>query len=157
MRWFFIFSALVVTLAATPLDRKALLDAIGMVETGGQPRLGRHFETGIYQMTPAVRRQVGGDDKEAALKWLDIIIRRYEAVGIDPNPWSLAIAWNAGPNALLKGYVPWSTYEYANRVTALYQSYTLVIPVAPQTPHVPSMSPHMFTFNTQVRPRFVIP
>ena len=131
--------------SAIALDRGALIDAIGLVETGGRPRLGAHFETGIYQLTPAVRRIVGGDDRNAALRWLGILIERLQANHVDPNSFNLALAFNGGVHGLLSSHAPLSSYDYANRVTVAYHT----ILAARAVPSQISVTPHRFLLTVE--------
>ena len=95
------------------------LRAVAMVETGGDARkVGQAGERGQFQMTPAVVASCGGyGEKEAAhyARWLEL---QLVHAGVDPLPYNMALAWNAGPGAVLRSRVPMQSYEYAARVEA---------------------------------------
>ena len=42
--------------------------------------------------------------------------------GIDPNPFNLALCWNAGLDTVLRAAAPVRAYQYANRVQRRYRA-----------------------------------
>lgn len=117
------------------VDRDALIDAIGIVETGGRAQIGAHGERGVYQLTPAVRRIVGGEDRDAALRWLDLLETRLMANHIDLNPFNIALAYNGGVGGLVRGRAPMASYDYALRVTTMYRLILAQRPPISYPPH----------------------
>lgn len=99
------------------------LEAVALVETGGDARkVGRAGERGAFQMTPAVVASCGGyGAKEAAhyARWLELQLVHG---GIDPLPYNLALAWNAGPGAVRRGTATMASYDYALRVKNTYEA-----------------------------------
>lgn len=94
-----------------------LLKAISLVETGGDPRaVGRLGERGAFQMMPAVRALHGGVGQAEAARHLKWLHRQLEHNNVDPLPFNLALAWNAGAGAVLRGQAPMASYDYAQRV-----------------------------------------
>lgn len=95
------------------------LQALALVESGDNPQArGAAGELGRFQMRPAVVASCGGyGEKEAAhyARWLEL---QLVAAGADPLPFNLALAWNAGPGATVRGRAPISSYDYARRVVA---------------------------------------
>lgn len=115
-----------------------LLHAIALVETGGRAHVvGQAGERGAFQMTPAVVASAGGYSERHAAKEL----RRIEAVmlhaNIDPSPYNLALAWNAGVGAVVRGRAPESSYDYAQRVRNTYLA-LLPDPTAPRIGKTPT-------------------
>ncbi len=141
----------VATQTQAALNREVLIDAIGLVETGGVARRGKAGERGVYQLLPSVAKVVGGHDRAAALRWLDILIRDLTQRGVHISAHSVAMGWNCGARATAEGRAPVSTFLYANRVELLYHTYA-----SPPLPLAPP-KPRMFTLSTNPRPRFTLP
>lgn len=100
-----------------------LLWAIGQVESGGDARaVGAAGERGQFQMTPAVVASSGGYGERAAARWLRLLERELLHAGIEPLPFNLALAWNAGLGAVQRGRAPVASYRYAGRVENLLRT-----------------------------------
>jgi hypothetical protein len=48
--------------------------------------------------------------------------RELLAIGIEPMPFNVALAWNAGITKVRAGKAPVSSYDYARRVVATMES-----------------------------------
>lgn len=107
---------------AASINDRVFLEAIAEVETGNRDVVGAARERGPWQLTPAVRTQVGGHDYQAALKWLRMLKAEMGHYHIHVNPTNLALSWNAGIHATRKGRAPMSSYLYAQRVDNLYRA-----------------------------------
>lgn len=120
-----------------PIDEIRLLAAIAQVETGvkniNRPsrRIGARGERTAWQImpatwacyTPAPFMTAGTDgrlDGLVALAHLRSLRSALTAEGFKPNPYALALAWNAGINAVLRDRLPVGTRDYADRVWPLY-------------------------------------
>ncbi len=125
-----IFLVLTLAASAAPVDVPRLLVAIRTVE-GYQGRDGAAGERGPWQITAAVwsRHMPGipfeharqeGPAHACAVKHIAWLRARLVAAGIDPNPYNLALAWNAGDGAVLRARAPERAYDYAARVRNLY-------------------------------------
>jgi len=98
------------------------LKAVSMVETGGDPRaVGRHGERGEFAMTPAVVASCGGFGEHEAEKYARWLERQLVVAGVSPQPFNLALAWNAGAGAVLASRAPAASYDYALRVRNLFE------------------------------------
>ncbi len=104
------------------INEPVLLKAIAAVETGNRDLRGAHGEVGVFQVTPAVRARVGGSDEAAVRRWLVIMKRDMNRYGIPINVFNLSLVYNGGINAVRKGRVAMSTYQYAGRVSTTYQA-----------------------------------
>lgn len=99
------------------------LRAIALVESGNNPHaVGAAGERGRFQITPPVAAVCGGYGDPAAVRWERQLERELLAAGIDPLPFNVALAWNAGPGAVKRGQVPEQSYDYARRVVATMES-----------------------------------
>lgn len=56
----------------------------------------------------------------------EVAVRHYEwlkttltRAGIEPSTYNIALAWNAGVNAVIKGRIPAASKDYATRVNNL--------------------------------------
>lgn len=131
MRFLALLSLLSLPLAAQPaafgsVEPKVMLEAIRLVEnTEGW---GSHTEYGPHQMIASVRKRVGGYDEAAAQRWLVIVCRDLRTSHVDVNPHSIALVWNGGIGSLRRGTLKLSTYHYANRVVATYNSLLVAHP-----------------------------
>ena len=102
------------------------LQAVALVETGDQAGLvGAAGERGRFQMTPAVAASCGGYGRHEAEKHLHLLEKQLRLVGIDPQPFNLALAWNAGPGAVKRGAAPERSFDYARRVVATIERINL--------------------------------
>ena len=107
-------------------ERWETLEAIHRIENPfDSPRPGRFGELGPYQFREstwrmhtavpfarAVDRRVSDEVAVCHYEWLK---RRLEGRGLPATPYNIALAWNAGVNAVLRGRVPASTHGYAER------------------------------------------
>jgi soluble lytic murein transglycosylase-like protein len=99
------------------------LRAVALVESGDNPHaVGAMGERGRFQMMSAVVQSVGGHGEREAARWERQIERELLAAGIDPLPFNVALAWNAGMTRVRAGRVPESAYEYARRVVATMEA-----------------------------------
>ena len=129
-----IFASLVLFAANAPaaLEQERFLDAVRQVENW-DGRDGRHGERGPYQLTASVwemhepgrpfamaRQEAAG--RACALKHVAWLQAGLSRAGIDPSPFNVALAYNAGRGAVLRGRAPERAYDYAGRVRNLYQS-----------------------------------
>ncbi|MFA7266035.1 MAG: lytic transglycosylase domain-containing protein [Candidatus Nanopelagicales bacterium] len=95
------------------------LRAVALVESADNAHaVGAAGERGRFQITPAVAAVCGGYGDPSAVRWERQLERELLAAGIDPLPFNVALAWNAGPGAVKRGTVPESSYDYARRVVA---------------------------------------
>jgi hypothetical protein len=122
------------TIKAGAADRWETLRAINWVENPtNQTKVGRFGELGPYQFRPAtwrmhtdkpfrlaIQRQ---EADEVAVKHYEWIKRVFEAAGVEPNPFNIALAWNSGVDSVLSGRVPSASYNYAERVTNLVETF----------------------------------
>lgn len=125
------------TAQAMPVDEHRLLAAIAQVETGTRnlnrpsKKVGRSGERSAWQITETVWRQytrtkfvAASTDARLANTIAALHLRTlsltFEAHGILPTPYRLAVAWNAGASAAIENAVGPRTHDYAQRVTNLY-------------------------------------
>lgn len=99
------------------------LQAVALVESGANPHaVGRLGERGQFQMSPAVVASCGGFGEKEAAKHEQWIERQLLAAKVEPLPFNVALAWNAGANAVLHGKAPVRSYDYARRVCATMEA-----------------------------------
>jgi hypothetical protein len=132
-KFLLLVSALLFTKLAGASDRWETLRAINWVENPhNHTQVGRFGELGPYQFRPttwrmhtdkpfrlAVQRDVAD---EVAVKHYEWIKRTFERAGVEANAFNIAMAWNAGADAVISGRVPAVTYQYAQRVTNLVET-----------------------------------
>lgn len=109
----------------------AMLRGIRIVETQDQlhPPRGKLGERGPYQFRRntwrmhtnasfdlAENREVANTVAKRHYLWIQA---QLKANGVEPSPYHIAIAWNAGVNAVIRGRVPAVSRDYANRVLNL--------------------------------------
>lgn len=100
-----------------------LLQAVSLVETGGDPLArGAAGERGEFQMTPAVVAEAGGYGRREAELHMRRLERLLVHAGIDPQPFNLALAWNAGIGAVRRAKATECSYQYATRVRNLFEA-----------------------------------
>ncbi len=120
--------------AAVAGERWRVLHAINLVENPtNHTHYGSKGELGPYQFRPQTwklhtkmpfRLAVVREHADAiAVEHYNWICRGLVAAGIDPNPYNVAMAWNCGLNAVVSGRVPAVTYNYAQRVSNLVESF----------------------------------
>jgi hypothetical protein len=115
-------------------DRWETLRAINWVENPtNHTRMGRFGELGPYQFRPgtwrmhtrkpfqmAIQREAAD---EVAVKHYEWIKRNLEKAGVDASPFNIAMAWNTGVDNVITGHAPSVSYNYAERVVNLVQSF----------------------------------
>jgi hypothetical protein len=113
-------------------ERWETLQAINWVENPrNSPRPGPMGELGPYQFRPstwrtytkrpfALARERRYSD-EVAVRHYEWIKRGLQEAGIDPIPYNIALAWNAGLEQVVKGRAPASAGDYATRVNNLVE------------------------------------
>lgn len=128
--------------AASADERWETLRAINWVENpSNHTKRGRFGELGPYQFRPTTWRmhttrpfsqatQRAAAD-EVAVKHYEWIKASLERAGVDANPFNIAMAWNTGVTNVLKGRVPSVTYNYAERVSNLVETFKGRAAVAP--------------------------
>lgn len=122
---------------ATAIERQRLLAAIAQVETGtadtNKParQVGRGGERSAWQISatnwsrytraPFIDASLDARLASAVaslhVEWL---VGQLRKAGMDPTPYALALAWNAGPTAVAQHRAPPAAHAYAVRVMALY-------------------------------------
>lgn len=107
-------------------ERWATLEAIHRLENPyDSPKPGRFGELGAYQFremtwrmhtqvpfSMALDRRVSDQVAICHYEWLK---RRLEHHGLAVTPYNIAMAWNAGAQAAVRGRVPAATRRYAER------------------------------------------
>lgn len=121
-------------LRATGSDRWETLRAINWVENPtNQTKVGRFGELGPYQFRPATWHMhtdkpfnlaIQRDEADAvAVKHYEWIKRAFERAGVEVTAFNIALAWNSGVDAVLTGRSPSASYNYAERVTNLVETF----------------------------------
>jgi len=129
-----VVSALAFTIQAGAAERWETLRAINWVENPtNQTKVGRFGELGPYQFRPATWRMhtnkpfqlaiQRAEADEIAVKHYEWIKRTFERAGVEASAFNIAMAWNCGVEAVLSGRVPSVSYNYAQRVTNLMESF----------------------------------
>lgn len=119
-------------LSARSLEVEPYLDATREIENW-QGKDGQHGERGAYGVREAVWQQhMGGMDfalarqerwgRECARRHVEWLQARLQAAGIHPGVFNVALAYNAGLSAVVRGRVPMRAYDYANRLRNLYHA-----------------------------------
>lgn len=127
-------SVLCFALEAAADDRWETLRAINWVENPtNHTRMGRFGELGPYQFRAATWRmhtkksfQLANQRETAdavAVQHYEWIKRTLEKAGIDASPFNIAMAWNTGVDNVVNGRAPSVSYDYAQRVTNLVQTF----------------------------------
>lgn len=112
--------------AARASERWATLEAIHQLENPyDSPKPGRFGELGAYQfreMTWRMHTQVPFSmaldrrvSDQVAVRHYEWLKRRLEHHGLAATPYNIALAWNAGAQAAVRGRVPPATRRYAER------------------------------------------
>ncbi len=111
-------------------ERWETLQAINWVENPyNSPKAGPGGELGPYQFRPATWRMYTRKPFALAVERQhsdDVAVRHYEWIkrsllnsGINPTPFYIALAWNAGIGQVVDGRAPASAYKYASQVNNL--------------------------------------
>lgn len=114
---------------ATP-ERDATLQAIHQLENPRNlTRPGRHGELGAYQFRPSTwrmhtkvpfHRALDRATSDAvAIKHYDWLKRGLEREGVPASTYNIALAWNGGLSAAVRGKAPRAAHYYAQRATNL--------------------------------------
>ena len=115
---------------ASASDRWETLQAINLVENPtNSTRMGSHGELGPYQFRQATWKMhtkkpfyLATNREEAdriAVKHHEWIREQLVRNGIEPSPYHIALAWNAGVTAAIRKSAPSRSHNYAARVQAL--------------------------------------
>ncbi|HWL16959.1 MAG TPA: hypothetical protein VNR00_15230 [Opitutus sp.] len=115
-------------IAATP--RQDVLEAIQAVENPtNTDRPGPRGELGPYQFRVSTWRMHSTSPFRHALETdaaHDVAVRHYEWIrrglirnGLEPSCYNIALAWNSGLSAVVRGRAPAVARDYAQRVTNL--------------------------------------
>ncbi len=123
-----------------------VLHGIRIVETKDQthPPRGKLGERGPYQFRRgtwrmhtsshfdlAENREVANTVAQRHYAWIQA---QLHANGCEPSPYNVALAWNAGVNAVIRGNAPAVAHDYANRVLNIASTLSDEIP----TPAAPA-------------------
>lgn len=114
-------------------ERWATLEAIHWIENPhDSPKPGRFGELGAYQfreMTWRMHSSVAfshaierGVSDEVAVKHYEWLKRGLERNGLAATTYNIALAWNAGLGSVVRGRVPASTRNYAERANNIAES-----------------------------------
>ena len=120
-------------LFAETLGRWATLEAIHKLENPRNlPRPGRHGELGAYQFLPATWRMhttvpfARAVDRSTsdmvAVKHYEWIKRQLAGAGVPTTAYNIALAWNSGVNAVIRGRSPQVSHDYAQRAVNIAAS-----------------------------------
>jgi hypothetical protein len=157
----------------------AVLRGIRIVETQDQlhPPRGKLGERGPYQFRRstwrmntsssfdlAENREVANTVAKRYYAWIEA---QLQANGIEPSSYNVALAWNAGVNAVIRGNAPAVAHNYATRVLNLASTEVepAIIPeekpkpawpapvlVLDETPAKPNQTPALETISSPVVP-----
>jgi hypothetical protein len=159
---------------AAASDRWETLRAINWVENptnhsryGSKGELGPYqFRSGTWRMhtkrpfTQAVQREAADEVAVAHYEWIK---DRLEEAGVEASIFNIAMAWNCGVSAVIKGRAPVVSFHYAEQVVNLVEQQkreqahvasARVVAAAPQPPQAPVPAP---SFRVDANaPRLVI-
>ena len=121
-------------LPAFASERWATLEAIHCVENPRDlTRPGRYGELGAYQFRERTWRMHTGAafalaldrrvSDAVAVKHYEFLKRELGRAGIAATPYSIALAWNGGLSAAVRGRTPAAARDYAERVANLAGSF----------------------------------
>lgn len=125
-----VLAAVALTQTASANFRADTLQAINWVENpSDSPRPGKCGELGAYQFraatwqmhterpfTDAIKRQCSDEVAVLHYEWLKNTLTK---AGVEATPYNIALAWNAGVGAVIRGRAPAVSHDYAQRVTNL--------------------------------------
>ncbi|MGA3006521.1 MAG: hypothetical protein ABSE59_01390 [Opitutaceae bacterium] len=128
----FFTCSLGLAVAAHGSDRWETLEAIHWVENPhNSTRLGPHGELGPYQFRQSTWRMYSRRpfyeainreySDEVAVKHYEWLKQGLENAGIEITPYNIAMAWNAGLDAVIGKHVPMTSHAYAEQVTNLVE------------------------------------
>jgi hypothetical protein len=129
----FFACALGLAVGAQAADRWETLEAIHWVENPhNSTRLGSHGELGPYQFRQstwrmysrrpfyeAINRQYSDEVAIKHYEWLKVGL---ENSGREATPYNIAMAWNAGLDAVISNRIPSSSRAYAEQVQNLVEA-----------------------------------
>lgn len=112
--------------------REETLRAIQAVENPREsPRPGKYGELGPYQFRPVTwrmhtkipfeRANERSASEEVAIRHYEWLKRGLVRNGLKPTSYNIALAWNGGLSATIRGRAPARAHDYANRVNNLAQ------------------------------------
>lgn len=123
----------------------AMLRGIRIVETQDQlhPPRGKLGERGPYQFRRgtwrmhtnssfelAENREVANTVAKRHYTWIE---EQLKANGVEPSAYNVAMAWNAGVNAVIRGRVPAVARDYASRVLNVAETFATDTPAEPDS------------------------
>jgi hypothetical protein len=125
--------ALLAVVNVKAASRWETLEAIHTVENpSNSSRPGRFGELGAYQFRASTWKMHSGRPFGEAIDRSasdEVAILHYEwlkntlaQAGVDPTSYNIALAWNAGANAVIKGRVSSASRDYASRVSNIATS-----------------------------------
>ena len=101
------------------VDEVAQLYGLSYAENSHR-KIGKRGELGDWQMMPYNVKKYGGYQMVHALMMLRDVIEDLKNRGVDPSPFNIALAWNAGPKAASMGKAPVASYHYAAKAERRY-------------------------------------
>lgn len=115
---------------AQAASRWATLEAIHKLENPRNlTKPGRHGELGAYQFRPSTWRMHTtvpfsraldrSTSDEVAIKHYEWLTRGLRSAGMPVTPYNIALAWNSGLTATVKGRSPRVAHQYAERAMNL--------------------------------------
>jgi hypothetical protein len=127
-KFLFFACALGLAVVARASDRWETLEAIHWVENPhNSTRLGAHGELGPYQFRQATWRMYSRRpfyeavnrqySDEVAIKHYEWLKEGLARAGIEATPYNIAMAWNAGLDAVIGHHVPSASRGYAEQVS----------------------------------------
>lgn len=130
----FVIGVLAFTIQASAAERWETLRAINWIENPtNQTKPGRFGELGPYQFRSSTWRMHTNKPFQLALKRAEAdeiavvhyewIKRTFDRAGVETSAFNIAMAWNCGAEAVISGRVPTASYQYAQRVTNLMESF----------------------------------
>ncbi|HZP60566.1 MAG TPA: hypothetical protein VFB27_09610 [Opitutaceae bacterium] len=116
--------------AASTANRWETLEAIHWVENPhNSTRMGPHGELGPYQFRQATWRMYSHRPFYQAINRQysdEVAVKHYEwlkggliQAGVSPTPYNIALAWNAGLDAVIGRRIPSASRSYAEQVSNL--------------------------------------
>ena len=122
---------------ADEVTRSETLRAIHRIENPrNSPRPGRHGELGAYQFRrstwrmhtrlPFERALDRSASDEVAIRHYEWLRRGLERNGLAETPYNIALAWNGGLDATVRGSASQAAHDYAERVNNLVQEHVAV-------------------------------
>jgi hypothetical protein len=141
-----------------------VLRGIRIVETQDQlhPPRGKLGERGPYQFRRstwkmytsssfdlAENREVANTVAKRYYAWIEA---QLQAKGIEPSSYNIALAWNAGVNAVIRGNAPAVSHDYATRVLNIAATLAEVSPLPEEKPRPAWQAPILVLDETPAKP-----